>query len=287
MLTPDIIKEINEFVYKQPRTVTEISQLAKVSWLTAEKYTRYISEKYGTIKLKTFRGGTRGALKIAYWANFDSAVRPSTAQSILLEKIKHTGKKHDFNPFDIYNFVDEKKKNVKVISLKKPEEQQLVNLLKSADRQLFIFSGNISFINNSEANVDILRVLADLARKRVDIKILCRVDIASVRNIKKIMEINKTIGFDAIEVRHTEQPLRGFVIDSKLFRLRDEKIKNDYKDGELSEDIYLVYDIHDKDWIEWSEKVFWNLYTNALPIDKRIIELEKVEDIMAGSSLKI
>ncbi len=287
MLTPDIIKEINEFVYKQPRTITEISGLAKVSWLTAEKYTRYISEKYGTIKVKTFRGGTRGALKIAYWANFDSAVRPSTAQHILLEKIKHTGKKQDFNPFDIYNFVDEKKKNVKVISLKKPEEQQLVNLLRSADRQLFIFSGNISFINNSEANVDILRVLADLARKRVNIKVLCRVDIASVRNIKKIMEINKTIGFDAIEVRHTEQPLRGFVIDSKLFRLRDEKIKNDYKDGELSEDIYLVYDIHDKDWIEWSEKVFWNLYTNALPIDKRIIELERVEDIMAGSSLKI
>jgi len=37
MLTPDLIKEINEFVYKQPRTITEVASIAKVSWLTAEE----------------------------------------------------------------------------------------------------------------------------------------------------------------------------------------------------------------------------------------------------------
>ena len=89
MLTPDLIKEINEFVYKQPRTITEVASIAKVSWLTADKYITYISEKYGTIKVKTFRGGTRGAVKIVYWSNFDSLVKPSTAQHILLEKIKY------------------------------------------------------------------------------------------------------------------------------------------------------------------------------------------------------
>ncbi len=286
MLTPDLIKEINEFVYKQPKTVAEISKLAKVSWLTADKYVNYISDKYGTIKVKTFRGGTRGALKIVYWTNVD-AVRPSTAQSILLEKIKHSRKKQDFNPFDIFHLIDENKRNVRIINLNKPENQQIVNLLKGASRQLYIFSGNISFINNSENNVEIIKTLADLARKRVDIKILCRVDIASVKNIKKIIEINKVIGLDAIEIRHTEQPLRGFIVDSKLLRIRDEKVKDDYKYGELHDSIYILYDIHDKDWVEWSEKVFWSLYTNALPVENRIKELEKLEDLMVGSSLKI
>ena len=71
MLTPDAIKAVNEFVYKQPRAVKEISELLKVSWVTADKYLNYMIEKYGTIKIKTFRGGTRGALKIVYWANWE------------------------------------------------------------------------------------------------------------------------------------------------------------------------------------------------------------------------
>ncbi len=287
MLTPDLIKEINEFVYKQPRTIIEVAGLSKVSWLTADKYISYISEKYGTIKVKTFRGGTRGAVKIVYWSNFDSLVRPSTAQQILLEKIKHEKKKHGFNPFDIYNFVDENKKNASAVLMKNLHEQHLVDLLKSASRQLFIFSGNISFINSMEGNVLILNVLADLARRKVNIKILCRADIASIKNIKKITEINKTIGFDAIDVRHTEQPLRGFIIDDKIFRLREEKQKKDYKEGELDDDLYVIYDINDRDWIEWGEKVFWNMYTNALPIENRIKELEKIENLVFGKSLDI
>ena len=287
MLTPDLIKEINEFVYKQPRTITEVASIAKVSWLTADKYITYISEKYGTIKVKTFRGGTRGAVKIVYWSNFDSLVKPSTAQHILLEKIKYGKKKHDFNPFDIYNFVDENKKNAKAISMKNPHEQHLENLLRGASRQLFIFSGNISFINSMEGNIQLLNVLADLARRKVNIKILCRADIASIKNIKKIIEINKTIGFDAVEIRHTEQPLRGFIIDDRIFRLREEKAKKDYKEGELNDDLYILYDINDRDWIEWGEKVFWNMYTNALPIENRIKALERIENLISGNSMNI
>ena len=105
-------------------------------------------------------------------------------------------------------------------------------------------------------------------------------DIASIRNIKKILEINKILGYDAIEVRHSEQPLRGYVIDDKLVRLREEKKKEDYKEGELINDLYILYEIYDKDWVEWVEKVFWNLYTNALPIDARVKDLESIEDLM-------
>ena len=70
-------------------------------------------------------------------------------------------------------------------------------------------------------------------RKRVNVKILCRVDIASIKNIKRILEINNLSGFDAIEIKHIEQPLRGIVIDDKIARLREEKRKQDYKEGEL------------------------------------------------------
>ncbi len=279
MLTPDAIKAINEFVYKQPRAIKEISLLLKVSWVTADKYINYISEKYGTIKVKTFRGGTKGALKIVYWANLEG-MRASTAQQILLDKIKIGRKKHDFNPFDIYNLIDKNRKNISTIPIKDYKSQELTKLFKEATRQLYVFSGNISFINDPA----MLEVISDLARRKVNIKILCRVDIASIRNIKKILEINHLLGYDAIDIRHIEQPLRGFVIDDKIAKLREEKKKQDYEEGELDNDLYIWYDIHDKEWVEWLEKVFWNLHSNALPIENRVQDLEHVEDLMLNKN---
>ena len=105
-------------------------------------------------------------------------------------------------------------------------------------------------------------------------------DIASINNIKKIIELNHLAGYDAVEIRHIEQPLRGFVVDDKIARLREEKKKQDYKENELSKDLYILYNIYDKDWVEWLEKVFWNLHSNALPIENRINDLEKIEDLL-------
>ncbi|MBS3168820.1 hypothetical protein J4216_06845 [Candidatus Woesearchaeota archaeon] len=279
MLTPDAIKAVNEFVYKQPRAIKEISELLKVSWVTADKYINYIIEKYGTIKMKVFRGGTKGALKIVYWANLEG-MRASTAQQILLDKIRSGKKKYDFNPFDVYSLVDQNKKEAFVSYQDKIEDQKLFDIFKSTNRQLFIFSGNISFINNIYNGIRLIDVLGELARKRINIKILCRVDIASINNIKKIIELNHLAGYDAVEIRHIEQPLRGFVVDDKIARLREEKKKQDYKENELSKDLYILYNIYDKDWVEWLEKVFWNLHSNALPIENRINDLEKIEDLL-------
>ena len=283
MLTPEAIKAINEFVYKQPRAIKEISELLKVSWLTADKYVAFIIEKYGTIKIKTFRGGTKGALKIVYWANLEG-MRASTAQQILLDKIKLGRKKQDFNPFDIYSLVDHSNKEAFVIPINKDYEQKLSEVFKSTSRQLFIFSGNISFINSTENGVKVIDILGELARKRINIKILCRVDIASIKNIKTILEINHLVGYDAIEIKHMEQPLRGFIVDNKIARLREEKKKIDYKEWELSSDLYLIYNIYDKEWVEWLEKVFWNLHANALPIDNRIGDLDKIEDLLMNKN---
>lgn len=279
MLTPESIKKINEFVYKQPRSIKEISELIKCSWVTADKYTNKISEKYGTIKVKVFRGGTKGALKIVYWANLEG-MRTSTAQQVLLNKIKAGRKKHDFNPFDIYNLVEKEKRITKVTKTTEPEKQEIIKLIKNATNQLFIFSGNLSFANNKENNKEIIDVIKEIAKRKVNIKVLCRVDIASIKNIKKIIEINKILGYNVVEIRHIEQPLRGFIIDDKIVRLREEKRKKDYKEGEINNDLYVLYDIYDKEWVEWIEKVFFNLHSNALPSENRIKDLEEVEELL-------
>ncbi|MBS3168258.1 hypothetical protein J4216_03980 [Candidatus Woesearchaeota archaeon] len=279
MLNPELIKSINEFVYKQPRAVQEIAELLSCSWITADKYTAHISEKYGTIKTKKFRGGTRGALKIVYWANLEG-IKTNTAQQIILEKIKKTTKKYDFNPFDIYNLVNKEKKNVEVI--KKCGEQSISEIIKKTKTQLLIFSGNISFINKEEDNKKVIDIIRELAEKGINIKILCRIDIASIRNIKKIIEINKSLGRDLIEIKHIEQPLRGFVIDYSLVRLRDEKLKVDYKEGEIDYDHYLLYNIHDQEWVEWIEKVFFNLHSNSLPLETRLHDLEEIEELLVN-----
>lgn len=279
MLTDDITKSINEFVYKQPRTIKEISELLKCSWLTADRYVSHISEKYGTVKTRVFRGGTKGALKIVYCTNHE-AMGQSSAQQILLEKIRQAKRKQDFNPFDIFNLVSPDKRDVRIIRTEKPEEQELVKLLRETQKQLFIFSGNISFINQKENGIGLFGILLELAKKRVSIKILCRVDIASVKNIQNILGINKILGYNIVEIKHSEQPLRGFVVDDKMIRLRDEKKKQDYKEGELSCNTYILYDIYEREWTEWLEKVFWNIYSNSLPVETRLSDLEYLEELM-------
>src|SRR3989338_10787472 len=276
MLTPDNIKLINDFVYKEPRTVKEISLLLKVSWVTADKYIKSIIEKYGILNMKVFKAGTKGALKITYWNNFDG-LRSGTAQQILFDKIKLGKSKKDFSPFDIYHLVTEEKRKA-ILEIRKNEEevnnQDIANLLRSVRRQFFIFSGNLSFINLIDRNHRVLDLLTELARRKINIKIICKVDLAAINNIEKITAINKVIGYDAIDIKHFEQPLRGFIVDDIMFSLREEKNKSDYKEGETAHDVALIYEIYDKEWVEWMEKVFLNIYNNGLPIEQRIKDLQ-------------
>ena len=71
MLDSKIIKKINNFVYQKPRTIQEISLLIKKNWRTADRYVEQISKEQGTLLVRTFREGTRGALKIVFWNNIE------------------------------------------------------------------------------------------------------------------------------------------------------------------------------------------------------------------------
>jgi hypothetical protein len=103
------------------------------------------------------------------------------------------------------------------------------------------------------------------------------VEIPGIDNILKILSINKSLGKDVIEVRHAEQPLRGEIIDNKVVRLREEWEERRYKSGELDYNLAVFYEIYDKEWIEWLQKVFWHIFNASVPAESRIKELEKIK----------
>lgn len=104
------------------------------------------------------------------------------------------------------------------------------------------FSGNLSFIKLFYETFD------KLLKRGVSIKIPCRVNLATIANISRIqMLMQKYPG--QIEVRHRYHPLRGFIIDGKIARVRVEEKIASYRKGELGKDITLAYDIYDKEWL--------------------------------------
>jgi len=125
-------KRILKFVYKKPCTMSEIASLIGRNWRTADAYVKMLSQSSGAIAVRTFRKGTRGALKIVYWNN-NELMNSSEAQERLFEQIKAGRTKQDFSPFNIYQFVDTKKRsafveqqsdNCKAGYLRNPEKRK-------------------------------------------------------------------------------------------------------------------------------------------------------------------
>ncbi len=278
MLDNKTIKKINDFVYIKPRTIEEIARLIKKSWKTADRYVEKIMRENGTISVRTFRKGTRGALKIVYWRNIEK-IHSTEFQERLLKKIE-TAKKMDFSPFDIYQYVDAEKRNAVIVNAEKERiHDKIKDHLKRAQNQVLSFSGNLSWINVRERGEKIIDIIEDLARNNVSIRVLTRVTIDSMRNVKKLLQINEIVGKNMIEIRHREQPLRGFVIDDKVARFREMLNPLDYQKGELDERILLFYEIYDEDWIEWCQKVFWYLFRTAMPAEKRMENINSIRNI--------
>lgn len=279
VLDTETIRKINEFVYARPRTIQEIAQLIKRDWKTADRYVEKISLEHGTISTATFRGGTRGALKIAYWNNIEK-IHSTQVQERVYNNIINAKKKQDFSPLDIYQYADEKKREAFQEDSDTGEissKQDLASLLRGTEKQLMIFSGNVSWINQKQGKLPIAKVIEELVKNNISIKVLTRVDIASLENLKKLKEIDHKLGKNMIEVRHCEQPLRGFVIDSKVIRVREEKSPEQYKKGELKEPLAIYYTIYDEAWVEWIQKLFWNLFRTSVDMEKRLKDIKTIK----------
>ena len=277
-LTNEIKKQILDLVYIKPRTVDEVAKSIDKNWRTADRYVKQISSEEGIIGLRTFRGGTRGALKIVFWNNLDK-INSSSVQQKLIKLIEIGKTKKDFSPFDIYQYVDKKRKRAFLEYREDKNEavnQNLTGFLRSAEHQILHFSGNNSWINLIENNIKLVDTVEEIAKSGIKIKILSRVELIGLENIKKVLAINQRIGKDMIEIRHCNQPLRGFVIDDKEARFREEIDKELYQKGEFKGEKAIFYEINDPGWVSWLQKVFWNLFRQSISAEKRIKDLEDI-----------
>ena len=280
MLDAKIVKKINDFVYVKPRTIQEVSHLINKNWRTADSYVNKIIEQSGNLGIRTFREGTRGALKIVFWNNIEK-IHSSEFQEYLFRAIESGKSKLDFSPFDIFQYVDSKKRDA---FLEKQEdetnevEQNLTPIIRSAKNQLLIFSGNLSWAHVKQGNVAMMTVLEELAKNNVQIKIIAEVDLNSLENIKRTLAINNKLGKEVIEIRHRKQPLRAFIVDNKIARFKEIKNLDEYKKG-IKKKTFIFYEIFDEEWIEWLQKVFWNLFRSGIDAKKRIRDMESIQKI--------
>ena len=277
MLDSETIREIEEFVYQRPRNIQEISKKIGMSWRTADRYVKQIEEEHGTLATKTFREGTRGALKIVYWASVEKA-SSSVFQEKLEEEIKLAKDKMDFSAFDIYQHVSDKKKKATIEKAIKEDTTNLKEfskMLEETKNQLLVFSGNLSFLNLKNKTINMMAIMEELVKKGVNIKVICRVDLAGIKNIEKLLSLNFKHGKELIEIRHQEHPIRAFIIDKDVFRIKEIKEPTG-KINELDKKTFIFYTIKDQEWVDWLSKIFWNLFSNSIKAENRIEELKKL-----------
>ena len=275
MLRSDAVTKIEQFVSTKPRSVQEIAQHIGKNWRTADRYVDEIAREFGTLATRVFRGGTRGALKVVYWASAEHR-KKSVFQEQLEQAILHARRKEDFSAFDIYQYADVRKKSASVCNNETENIPEYKVLLQSAQKQLLLFSGNLSFINLVNKKTDMFNTFETLFANKVSVKILCRVDVASKENVERLLSLNFKHGRELIEIRHAEQPLRGAIIDAALLRLKEIREPTG-KVHELNKRLFLFYTIKDKEWIEWAAHVFWRMFNASLDGVRRLEELKRIK----------
>jgi hypothetical protein len=282
VMVPSDAENICDFVKGKPRTIQEISEHIQRNWRTAERYVEKIIEESGRISSRIFRKGTRGALKIVYWNSFED-LPASGFQKELLGRVLNGIRKSDFSPFEVYQHLPKKKKSLIIEDIENineeleiSSEQNLINLLKKAKERILFFSGNLSWVNAIQGNKKVIDVVRELAEKGVTMKVVTRVSMIGAGNVQKLLAINKTLGKDIIEVRHSYQPLRAVIIDNKVVRMKEIREPGFYSPGELKKRIALFYTFWDEEWVEWMEKIFWKMFSVSPPVEERISEIEEI-----------
>lgn len=274
MLSNEIIKKIEDFVYSKPRSVQEIAIHINKNWRTADRYIQEIEKDFGTISTRVFREGTRGALKIVFWSAMEK-VSSSVFQEKLEEQILSSKRKEDFSAFDIFQYVDKSKKQIETRNSEEENIEEYKSLLSKAEKQLLFFSGNLSFINLHNKKEDLFELIEQLVKKGVHIKVLTRVDITGFENIERLLSLNFKYGKESISIKHSENPMRAVIIDNNILRMKEVREPTG-KHHELNRKIFIFYTLKDKHWIEWATKLFWRIFNSSIDANKRLEELRKI-----------
>lgn len=279
VLDKSMRERIVEYVMLQPRSIQEIALFIGKNWRTADSYVTRISEELGLLQTKTFREGTRGALKIVYHQSLEKMSRTGIREKLFSKAItaRH---RNDFRPFDIYQYVDEDKRNAfmeKQSEYAITKKQDLVGALRKANHQVIIFSGNLSWSAASQEKEKLLDVLEELMERDVKIKIVANVNFDSIVNIKKALALNYKLKKELLEIRHSWQPFRAFIVDDEFVRFKEEGYFNKEEKGKKQ--AFMFYEIFDSDWIAWTQQIFWHLFNNSINANKRLEDLESVKVI--------
>ena len=265
MLTNEVRRQIESFVSEQPRSMQELARFLDRNWRTAARYVDQIKAEYGTLEVKTFRQGTQGALKIVYWAGIERA--SSTSSQQMLEATIRSGRtKTDFSPFDIYQFADAN------VVFHRDESADLAEFsadLASAQNQVLLYSGNLSFLNNG-----LYDALETLLERGLSVKVLCRVDVESEATIREALSLSRRFA-DRLEIRHCEHPLRAAIIDDRIMRLKEHRTGSG-KTNELEGEYFLFYRFEEREWIVWLTRLFWNLFSSSVGARLRLDRLERI-----------
>lgn len=275
MLEKPLVNKILDFVRVKPRTMQEVSVHIEKNWRTAERYVEQISQETGLISARTFREGTRGALKVIYWNALDTKTGTSYQQR-LFDDIMRGRKKEDFHPFDIYQFVPDDKRTayLEVTEFSKHPDIRFDKLILHAKHQVLFFSGNLSWM---ELGPNMDKTLETLAKRGVSIKVLTKVDITSQKNTQAMLSLNQRFGKDVVEIRHCEQPLRAIIIDDEVVNLKE--VLTPSMAREVKQQHYFFFLIRDPEWIAWLQKVFWHLWGQSVDAQKRLDTLNTLKTI--------
>lgn len=280
MLDAKVTKRITDFVKTKPRTVQEVSHLIKKNWRTADRYVDKISRDTGSIAVRTFRGGTQGALKVVYWQALEN-IHSSDLQQKLFRMIEHSRSKYEFSPLEIYQYIDPKKKHAFFEEQSDDQvmiEHELLGHLESAQKQVLFFSGNLSFAHVVEVNKKLVDVLEELARNNIPVKFLANIDMAAVKNLHKLLAVNEKVGKEMIEIKHAVHPLRSFIVDNRFARFKETRKPSRFDTP--GKKTCIFYEIYDQDWIEWMQKVFWNMFRTGVPAQKRLENIEAIQKLV-------
>ncbi len=274
MLTKLLSEQICDLVRQKPRTVQEIAQCIHKNWRTADRYVAQIAQETGLLSCRTFREGSRGALKVVYWNALDHG-KGTAYQERLLQRIILGHKKEDFSPFDIYQFVDPRKRAafLETTEFSRQKEIKYDELIAHAKHQILFFSGNLSWV---ELGPNMHVVLDSLAKKGVSINVITRIDITSQQNTEEMLLLNQRAGKDIVKIRHCEQPLRAIIIDDACVCIKE--VLSPQYIRELTTKKYIFYLIKDPIWVNWLQKVFWHLWAQSIDAQERITALHSIAE---------
>ncbi|MFH1649412.1 MAG: hypothetical protein ABIA93_02600 [Candidatus Woesearchaeota archaeon] len=266
-------KKLLEFVRPEPRTMQDVANVLGVSWHTAESYVSTLGKQTGLVDVKVFRPGTKAALKIVYW-NYSERNSPDEVREGLVNQLMLGRKKGDFDVLDMFELVPDERKRA-VTEPPKVKTARIRNFIEATKSELSSFSGNISWMRLP----DVAEALEKALKRGVHVTILSRIDYGTIENYRALNELMKRYP-GSIEIRHAFQPLRGFIRDGELVQLKDEKEYGEYRSGEMRADsIRIVYEITDKEWVDWIQHVFWTMFRRASQAESRIRELNRLQTV--------